>query len=573
LTIVEDQRPQRAGNPTAGGELHLHVKSEAFGEFVPTAFRQDPQVSLSYLDPLIWVDEVTLEPKPWLARSWKWADDGLSLSVELRDDVTWHDGSPLTAEDVAFALLCYRDDYDSAVSFMLSVVADIEVTSEISLKVTFDEPDGTFPYNACNLPIFSRAQYEEHWTAKPVGERTLGGFEIGDAAPLGTGPWKIESRSDNEMELVPNRDHFAVVPYADRLVLTVEDDADASLKEWRAGDIQLTWPLDGTKVESLRYDEGSLVVADATISHFAAYNFGNPTRVDPGWMASPGLREALAQVIDRERYATSVFGGFVDVDRAGFMTQPWAIDTKVRNPKRDVGAARKLLADNGWTDWDGDGVLDSPSGDRGALVCIVREDADPQLLAILDSIADDFAGIGLQLEVQRLSTEEFTTRWTSTFDYDLIAITLNQYAAFSEFDLVGSAWSIRRNAAGWNPGGYWNAELDEAILSYLSSWKQDEMKTALTTIQRLSNDDPFALWLGFPKQLVLLQPHVSGFQPNKMWQSWNTWSLWQGEEASIVTPIPATPVPATPIPATPVPATPSASPVVSPAVASPDTDD
>ena len=569
LTVIEDQRPEWAGTPETGGELRLFVGSENIENFTPTVFQQDFQITVSYLDPLIRVDEVTLEPQPWLADKWSWSNDGRSLTITLRDDVRWHDGTPLTAEDVQFSLLCYRDDYDSAVSFMLAVVADVEVVGDSRLVVRFDEPDGTFPFNAANLPIFNKSQYEGYWTSKPAGERTLSGFAWGPRHPLGTGPWVIDDRSDSEVSFVRNDDHFANVPLADTLTLTVEDNPERQLEAWRKGEVDLIWPLDGTRVEGLMQEEGSLIAADSTISYFAVFNFGNPTRIDPLWMESPGLREALNLVVNRADYAKTLFGGYIDVERAGTMTQPWAIDPSVKNPKRNLDAARKLLADNGWVDWDGDGVLDSPVGDRGAFVCIVREDADPGLLAILDSLNADFNELGFTLEVQRLDPAAFTARWTSTFDYDLIAYSLNQYAAFNEFDLYGSAWNIRKNLAGWNPGGYWNADVNEAIASYLQSWKIDDMRKALSTIQRATNEDLFALWLGFPKQPVLVQPEISGFQPNKMWQSWNTWSLWHGDEkASIATPVPAT-TQATPDVATPVAspdvATPIASPEASPA--------
>ncbi len=541
LAIIEDQRPQWAGTSEAGGDIRLFIHGGGIDDFTPTAFRQDFQVTMSYLDPLIRVDDVSLEPRPWLAESWSWSPDGLALEIALRTDVTWHNGSPLTAADVRFSLLCHRDDYDSAVAFMLAVVRDIEVSGDTTLTVTFDEPDGTFPYNAGNLPIFSKAQYEAHWTRNPVGDRTLSGFDYGDTQPLGTGPWIIEDRSETAVRFHRNDDHLASVPLAESLTLTVEEDPNAQLDAWRSGDVDLIWPFDGSRYEEVRDEEGHLVVADSTISYFAAFNFGNPVRIDPGWMASPGLREALTQAIDREGYAESIFGGFIDVDRAGIMTQPWAIDPTVQNPRRNLIAARRLLADNGWIDWDGEGVLDSPAGDRGAFVCIVREDADPNLLSILDALNADFNDLQFEFEVQRLSAEDFATRWTSSFDYDLIAISLNQYAAFSEFDLFGSPWSIRRNPAGWNPGGYWNPEVDEAIFAYLRSWKVEDMKAALDTIQRVTNDDPFALWLGFPQQPVLVRPNISGFQPNKMWQSSNTPSLWHDDQASIATPIPATP--------------------------------
>ncbi len=566
LKVVENQRPIWSGIPQAGGDVRLLTRTQALDDFSPTAFRQDFQVTVSYLDPLVWLDEVELTPQPWLASSWTWSDDGLDLEFVLRPDVLWHDGTLLTASDVQFSMQCYRDDYDSAVSWMFAVVSEIKAVDATHLQVAFSEPDGAFLYNAANLPVFSMAQYRAYWESRPVGERTLSQFDWKASPPIGTGPWIVQVGSSTEMTLVRNDRHFTAPPLADRLVLAFEPDTSRQVEAWTNDEVDLAWPVPGNAVESLLQEDGFLVAADAMVSYFAAYNFGNPSRIDPGWMASPGLREALTLAIDREGYAQDVFGGYVDVERAGFMTQPWAIDPSVTNPARDVAAANQMLDEAGWADWDGDGIRDSPSGDRGAFVCIVRSDADPALLATLDRLNADFDQLGFSLEVQRLEPVDFTLRWTEGFDYDLIAWSLTQYGAFVEFDLVGSAWSIRRNTAGWNPGGYWNPEVDEAIAAYLGSWKQDDMVDALHTIQRVTNEDPFALWLGFPQQPVLVRPDVSGYQPNKMWQSWNTWLLWrQPAGAAIATPTPTPPPTPTPTPSPTPASTPVASPVASPA--------
>jgi peptide/nickel transport system substrate-binding protein len=565
LQIITEQRPPWAGQPVRGGSLNLFARPEDFDDFIPTHFRQDFGVMVSYMDPLVWADQVTLEPKPWLARSWTFGLDGLTLDIVLRENVTWHDGTPFTAEDVRFSLLCYRDDYESAVSFLLAVMQDVEVLDELTVRVVFDEPDGNFPFNAANLPMFQRQQWETHWLRNGVGERTLADMDFGDGQPLGTGPWIIDSRQVDQIEFRPNEQHFGAVPWTEQLTISAEPDFATQLASWRNDDASLIWPFPGRDFEANRDEPGFLVVAESTISFFAAFNFENPLRAEPGLLALPGIREAMNLAIDRQGFAETLFGGMIDVQRAGFMTQPWAVDPGVQNPGRNVAAARQILADNGWGDWDGDGVLDSPTGDRGAFTCIVREDADANFLAILEGLDADFREIGLTLEVQRLSPDDYTNRWINLFDYDLIAIELNQYPAFNEFDLVGSAWSIRRNSAGWNPGGYWNPVVDDAIFAYLSATDVDAMREQLQIIQEQTNDDLFALWLGFPSQPVLIRPDLSGFQPNKMWQSWNTWALWQDEDSSVVTPTPLPPTPTpTPTEVPPV-ATPQASPVASPA--------
>lgn len=527
LTIVTSQTPEYPGSPVTGGHLRLFVNGEAIEEFNPVAFRQDPQISYSYLDPLVWVNEVSLEPEPWLAESWDCSEDGLKLKFTLRQGVLWHDGAPLTADDVAFAMLAYRDDYDSASASMFAVVRDVEVVDERVVRVVFDEPDGAFLFNAANLPIFPRSQFIEKWEREPIGERTLKGIDWSRTTPVGTGPWRIDRVADEELSFVRNAEYWAGPAHVDRLILTPKPDFDGQLKAWRNDEVDLVWPVPGDRVEDLGDDRGTLYAADAAVSLFAAFNFNNPVRNDPVMLASLPLRQALSIAVDRGWYAKHVFGGFIDVKRGGTITQPWAHDPTVRNPGRTLRGANRLLDEIGWIDYDGDGVRDSPYGDRLELVCIVREDDDPALLAILDRLNDDLEPIGAAVDVQKLDSATFTDRWVNQHDFDLIAISLTQYAAFAEYDLYGSAWDIRVNTIGWNPGGYVNAEVDAAIADWLAAWEIPRMRSALLRLQRASNEDLFGLWFGFPRQLVLARPEIQGFRPHKIWQTWNTRLLWR----------------------------------------------
>ncbi len=526
LTIVTDQELEHEGSPVKGGELRLFANVEAMGEFNPVAFRQDPQITHSYLDPLVWVDGVSMELEPWLAESWEWSDDGLELTFALREDVTWHDGSRLTADDVRFSMLVYRDDYESAAASMFTVVRDVEAVDDGAVRVLFDEPDGAFLFNAANLPVFPRAQFIEAWERNPVGERTLTGIDWSETVPVGTGPWRIDRIAEDELSFVRNDDYWATPAHADRLTLKAKPAFDDQLDAWRDGEVDLIWPVPGERVEDLEDDRGTLYVADAAVSLFAAFNFNNPVRIDPAMLASLPVREALSLAVDRKWYAKNVFGGFIDIERAGTITQPWANEPTVRNPSRTVRSANQLLDDVGWIDYDGDGVRESPSGDRLDLVCIVREDDEPALLAILDHLGDDFEPIGVTVDVQKLDAATFTDRWVNQHDFDLIAISLTQYA---EYDLYGSAWDVRVNTVGWNPGGYANEEVDAAIVDWFTSWEIEDMRAALRRLQKAANEDLFGLWFGFPNQLVLAHPDIRGFQPHKMWQTWNTRLLWRAE--------------------------------------------
>src|SRR5690606_28674562 len=143
-------------------------------------------------------------PVPSLARSWEWADDGRSLTFTLRDDVTWHDGTPFTVADARFAHLTYRDDYRSVIAGQSALVLDLVEVDETTLRVEFSEPDGAWLFNVASLPIVQQAQYSAWWEASPVGERTLEGIAFDDTLPVGTGPWRVEAIGSGGISFVRN---------------------------------------------------------------------------------------------------------------------------------------------------------------------------------------------------------------------------------------------------------------------------------------------------------------------------------------------------------------------------------
>ncbi len=527
LRIIRDQRPTYADEPVAGGELRLPVRSTELLAFNPAAFRQDGQVPVSYLDPLVRVDEVTLEPQPWLAERWEWRDSGRELVLTLRPDVTWHDGTLLSPEDVCFSFFVYRDDFDSAVTGFFAVMRTCAPEGQRTVRVLLDDPDGAFLFNAATMPIFQRAQYRDHWDVQPTGERSLNRFDWASNPPVGTGPWRVVEMRERALHFTRHDDYWAGPAHAENLRLIAQDDPTARLAAWRAGELDVLWPIRSRDVPALADETGFIFTADAPVAMFAAFNFINPARAAPDMLVFPELRQALNLAIDRAAYAQADFGGFVAETRTGTVAQPWAHDDSMANPRRDVAEAKRVLDALGWVDVTGDGLRDTPWGEPLSLVCIVQDDTRPELLALLDRLNADLGDIGAALEVQRLDAATFADRWINGHDFDLIAYALTLYPGFAEYDLYGSAWDIRTNPRGWNPGGYVNATVDEAIAAYLAAVEQEDMAAALATLQRAVNDDLFALWFGFPQDLILVRPDIRGFIPNKMHQTADTRLLWR----------------------------------------------
>ena len=520
------------GSPVRGGTLNLVRPGASMANFNPAAFAQDPQIPLSYLEPLARPDPVTMRPMPWLARRWEWRDDGRELELTLRDDVVWHDGEALTANDAAFSFTVYREDVDSAVNGLVALVESVAVLSDHALRVRFVERDANWLFNAATLPIFSRRQYGAFWDAQAASGRTLSGFDWAASPPIGTGPWQIAEWDEERVEFTRFDDWWHGAAWFDTLTVRVDVGVQRRLDTWEGGQTDIAWPVRVRDLERLPDAEGTLYVADAASVMFAAFNFANPDQ-PAGTLWSDGrVRRAASMAIDRERYAAEVFGGFMRWDAAGAVAQPWANDASLVSEPHNPEGAAVLLAEAGWVDYNGDGILEDANGWPLSPVAIVRDDARPELAAVMARVARDLLAVGIALTVETLAPEAFAERWITARTYDLIAYAYDQLPGFTDFDLYGSAWDIRTNPAGWNPGGYANADADAAINEFLGTVSIERQASALRRLQRAVNEDLFGLWLGFPRDLVLMAEGIAGFTPDMAWQTARTWDMWQDVSGS-----------------------------------------
>lgn len=527
LEVIRDPRPVYTSAPIESDQLNLVIATTDNGDFSPTAFRQDFQIMASYLDPLVWIDEVTMEPVPGLATSWEIDDDGKTITYTLRDDVVWHNGDRLHARDVVFSFLAYRDDLDSAVRNLFTNLDSAEAPNRTTLVVTLTAPDANWILNASSQFVFQRDQYNEYWTDRPEGQRTLTGFNWVKNTAIGTGPWKVSERSGDSLTFARNDDYWGGPAHFKTLTINERIDADKRLAAWKGGQSDLLWPVDYATVQGASDTPGRLYVADAASVMFAAFNFDNPARDPSNLLSDVRIRRALSLAIDRNRYASEVFGGFIQADRAGTVAQPWAYDTSLSNPARDVAAAQALLEEANWGAAEGSEPTGDGSGNKLELSIIVRNDSRPELVAVVQSIVSDLAAVSIGLKVRPVSPERFFAVWTTEREYDLIAYSYNLFPGFTDFDLYGTNWDIRQNPQGWNPGGYSNADVDDAIRDYLTAANPDEARDALIRLQQAANDDLFGLWFGFPQELILARPDIQGFQPNILWETWNTRQLWR----------------------------------------------
>ena len=144
----------------------------------------------------------TKDPEPRIAESYEISDDGLDYTFHLRDDVTFHDGTPVTADDVVFSIELYKaSEYQGS---QISMLSSVEATDEHTVVCHLDAPYSPFLQGICSPMIASKAYYES----------SEDDFVNN---PIGSGPYKFVSRAKgSNIKLEANEDYYRGNCTADR---------------------------------------------------------------------------------------------------------------------------------------------------------------------------------------------------------------------------------------------------------------------------------------------------------------------------------------------------------------------
>jgi len=365
---------------------------------------------------------------PELASEWSSSDDGLTWTMTIIDGATFHDGEPLTAEDVAFSIQLYKDteDFPFLPSYASSFET-IEATDATTVTLTTAEPLGNFEANMAFIYVLPKHIWE--------AEADAVAFE--NAEMIGSGAFKLVEAVQNEsVELAANTEYWATPPNIDGVTFQKFDNADARITALTTGDIDAITEFPATAVSALQNTEnvevhiadvaagGSLrdiilnVVADEDCPAEGGVCSGHPALKDLA------VRQALAHATDKQQ--------IIDVATLGTaapglsMVPPGLGDyfaSDIEDYAFDVDAANALLDDAGYEDADGDGVRD----------CLPDQDCDNGL-TFRFNYADDidtapreaellqgmWEQIGVAIEIQGLDADTLTSVCCPAFDYDIM---------------------------------------------------------------------------------------------------------------------------------------------------------
>ena len=287
--------------------------------------------------------------EPLLASDWSISDDGLTYTFILRDDVTFANGDPLTAEDVVFSFNRLKN-VKAQPSFLADPIAGLEAVDDSTVAITLTGPRPSFLSELANT-AFSVTNAEV--------VRANGGADAADAAETdaavdyldqtsaGTGPYVLESWTpQEETVLVRNPNFWGEAPYFDRVIIVNIPEAATQKVALESGDIDLATDLTPDQVVDLEGNETiGIFRGPSTWTHFLLMNRDPDTG---GPLADPLVAEAVRYALDYAGYrdlweGSTTPGTNMWIGLAGAYGQDKALE-------RDVERAKSLLAEAGYPD-------------------------------------------------------------------------------------------------------------------------------------------------------------------------------------------------------------------------------
>lgn len=404
-------------------------------------------------------DPDTLEWVGLLARNWKISDDGLTITFQLRDHVTFSDGQPLDADDVVFTFNLIMNEKIDAPRYRayLRTIERVEKTGPHEVVFHYREPYFEAFELAASFEVLPEHFYSRH---DPEA------FNQSVGLLLGSGPYRLEDPAGWKpgalIKLVRNDRYWGLRPAFDRLVYKEISNDVARLTAFRNGDIDMFAATPDQYQEMLK----DTALAKRTqhfeyLSPTGGYRYiawNQQRRGKPTVFADKRVRQAMTMLTNRDRLVQEVMLGY-----AVPATGPFNPLSKQSSPNvwpwpYDPQRAKALLAEAGFTDRNGDGVLESPSGEPFEFKLTYPSGSANYEKMVL-YLKDSFAAAGVALVPDPLEWSVFTDRLKNK---DFLAISLG-WTSGIETDIYQMFHSSQMVEGGDNFMSYKNDELDELI--------------------------------------------------------------------------------------------------------------
>lgn len=458
----------------------------------------------------------TLEWEGLIAKGWQVSADGLTITFQMRDDVTFSDGKPLTADDVAFTFDFIMTEAIQAPRerAYLEKIASVKANGKYEVVFTYKEPYFEALSLAGGMTIFPKHFYEPYL-------KTPQAFNESKGLLLGSGPYQMPdpkgwTPDKGNVELVRNERYWGdVQPSYNRILWKIIQNDSARLTTYRNGEID-AYGARPNEYADLKQDPQMMGKSQnfEYMPPVAGYSYigwnqergGKPTR-----FADKRVRQAMSHLTDVQRVIKDVFLDYAEPAVSPFSNTSKQHDPALQPYAFNLEKAQALLKEVGYEDRNKDGVLEDAEGQPFEFK-LTYFDANEDTKRMVLLLKDLYAKAGVKMIP---FPQEWPVMLESLNKKDFDAITLG-WTSGIETDIYQMFHSSQAKTDGDNTISYKNPALDSLIDKARATVDEATRMPLWQQAERIMYDDQPYTFLMRRKTLAFIDKRIHNLQMTKL---------------------------------------------------------
>ena len=452
-------------------------------------------------------------PLPDLAESWGYSKDGTLYNFSLRTDILWHDGKPVTADDVIFTIDLMKEANSYLPEDLQSFWKDIEIKRLSDQQLQFRLPEAFSPF----LDYLTFGILPKHLLGKLTLDQIIN--DAFNLKPVGSGPYRfdrfmVENGKIVGVVLKAYEKYYARKPFIDQFIFKYYPDAKAAFTAYKAGAVQ--------GISQVTADILPDALAEPTMSIYTArqprlmmvyLNLNNP---DVGFFKEAGFRRALLMALNRQSILAKVFTGQAVIADGPIFPGTWAYYVGIEHLAFDQAAAKSLLKETGYGPGKDGTSLVNLKDDKPVTFQLIYPD-DPTYKAVADAIKAYWSELGISVDLvskpyDKLISENLNQR---NYQAALVEINLSQTPDPDPYPF----WDQAQKTNGQNYSQWDNKTASEFLEQARVSIYHGERSRLYHNFQVLFTKEMPALPLFYPVYTYGIDQQVQGVQMGPLFNS------------------------------------------------------
>ena len=500
--------------PQSGGRLVLGTIGEPsnLNPYISMDSASHDVADSIFVSPLRYDKNLNLEL--WAAESAELSDDGRTLTIRLKKGILWEDGTELTAEDLVYTIeTVAKPETGSPYAEDFMRIKKAEALDRYTVRCTYES------YYARALPSFCSSILPKHILEGQDWRR--GEFA---RKPVGAGPFRLAGwESGSMVTLAANDKYFMGRPKLDEVVYRVIPDSATMFMELRAKRLDM---MGLSPEQYLLQTKGQLWQEEfhkyrylSSAYTYLGFNMRHP------FFKDKRVRRAISCAISREEL---VQGALLGQGVAAF--GPYKPGTAYYHPelkpvKQNTEMAKALLAEAGFADTDGDGILDK-DGKPLSFIILTNQGNNERILAAT-IIQRELKAVGIAVQVRTVEWAAFINEFVNKGSFDAVIL---GWTITPDPDLYQVWHSSQAVPGGLNFTGFISKELDVLLEEGRRTQNEDLRRQLYYRVQELLDEEQPYCFLYVPYALPVLSAKFQGIEPALAGITWNMDRWWVQEK-------------------------------------------